>query len=626
MKKRYLLIGGLMVLGVTASALALAACDTKVPEEEVPAVTERIRYTDKTNPYAEVEWQDIAGLEDWGEKMKTAPIYYQFEGSYSEAYQGDYSRNFLYMNCYEDGSLHATYGGNENYYGFWTNVDKRGKETLVLHILNYNGKEYNSGIYESVCDAKSDEYYEYASTVVWAPSWGTRTVMINGYHYSPVKSLKVTTTEQNTNFILNDGFSTKGLVVNVERENGKSIAIDEQSFGKSDCRVQFSGFDGSEEGDKEITVKYIYTDIETKYSVNVMGITGIEIDASKGKTSYHVGDSIDKTGLKITATRKDNKKVDVSSDSNRCEYLGFDASAATDKQTITVKLDGEYEATYDISVIGIKSLAIDAKDVKKEFFVGDKLDTENLIVKATFLDNETDDIELKRCEFEGFDSGSAVESQTVKVKFQGLEQTYDVKIVAPVFSGTAKYGDKTGEVKIKIVTPDECEFTYDGKTVDLNYRTRNIAGKTVYNIILPEGSDLTEEAFNSLHKNYILDKADFSLAMATVYEIPSSGDGDTPGTPRYENEPHYIGGGTEQRFILIDEKENTATITYKYWYAGQTDTFVCRYTIEGDTLTLTELVSSQLGWGGASFGGLHKTWTLHDDGTATRNPPRVPEE
>lgn len=627
MKKRYLIMGGLMVLAVSASAGAFAACAKPAPKEEVvPTITEKIRYTEKTNPYAEVTWNQFPDLENWGEKMKTAPVYYQFEGSYSEAYQGDYSRNYMYINCYEDGSLHATYGGNENYYGFWTNVDRRNKESLSLHILNYNGAEYNGGNYESVCDVKQDEYYEYASTVVWAPSWGTRTVLISGYHYSPVKSLEVTTSDENTNFILNDKFSTEGLIVTVKRENGKSIAIDQQSFGKSDCRVQFSGFSSDEEGDKDITVKYIYSDIETSYKVNVMGISGIEVNAGKGKTTYHVGDELDKTGLEITATRTDGKKVSVDPASNRCTFEGFNAGEETDKQTVTVKLDGGYEASYDIKVVGIKSLSIDPAEVKKEFFVGDNLNTENLVVKATFKDDVEDTIELRRCTFEGFDSSKAVENQTVKVIFQGMEKTYDVKIIAPVFTGNAKYGNETGEVKIKITTPNECEYTYKGKTINLNYNASNIAGKSIYNITLPEDSDVTEEEFNSLQKFYILDKADFSLSTATMYKIPDAGGGDTPGTDRYENEPNYVGGGTEQRYIIIDTAAQTATITYKYWYAGQTDTFVCKYTLEGNVLTLTEEISSQLGWGGRSFATLHKTWTLNDDGSANRSPLRSDEQ
>lgn len=613
MNKRYLIIGALLTLGVTCSAVALAGCEP--PEEKVPEITEKVRYSEKTNPYAELLWNEFPDIDDWAAKQTDAPIYYQFEGSYSEAYQGNYNRDYLYMNCYEDGSLHATWGGRNNYYGYWTNVDKRGNQDLVLHVLNYNGSEYNSGIYDLVCDKTNADYYEYSSNIYNTLNGG-RTITISGYHYSPIKSLEITTSPENTDYIINDSFTTKGLVVTVNRENGKSIAIDQESFGKSDCRVKFSGFDGKTEGEQEIKVNYIYTDVEATYKVSVLGIKSIAVDAAKGKVNYHVGDEFDKNGLSVVATRTDDKKVNVDSTSRRLKYEGFDAKEATDKQTITVKLDNTYSATFDIKVYAIDKLEIDASQAKKEYFVGDKVSKDNIKVMATFKDGVTDEVAAARFDIEDFDSSRAVESQTVNVAFQGLKKPFTVKIVAPEFKGTGKYGAEKGEVKIKVVTPDECEYTYKGKTITLNYKTMNAAGKTIYNLSLPAGSSVSEDEFNSLHKQYILDKEDFSLTMATVYEIPSD-------DRRAEQEPMPgIGGNTEQRFIIIDEEAQTATITYKYWYASNTDTFVCKYTIENGVLTFTQLVKiEQIGGGGASFDKLYKTWTLKDNYEALKYTP-----
>lgn len=528
MKKRLLLIGGLTVLGVMASAVAFAACDSTVPEENVPEITETVRYSEKTNPYAELTWQEYQDVDDWADKQENAPIYYQFEGSYSEAYQGDYSRTFLYMNCYEDGSLHATYGNN-NYYGFWTNIDKKGKENLILHIVRYNNGEYNDGIYESVCDVKANDYYEYASTVVWNAGWGIRTVLINGYHYSPIKSITVDNAPDK--YILGDQFSTSGLVVTVNRENGKSIAIDEDSFGKSDCRVQFTGFDSSEKGDKEITVNYIYTDIKTSYTVNVMGIKDIALDTKEAVKTFYVGDSLDTTGLVVTAERDDGITIEVAN--SRCQFTGFDASGVFENQTITVA-------------------------------------------------------------------------------FQGYEKTYDIKVDAAVYEG--KVGDN--DVSIKITTSTDCEYSDGSKTLNLNYKTMRLGGSTIYNISLPEDSTVDEATWASLRKQYVLDRDKFTLSTATVYEIPSD-------HRRAEQEPMPgIGGNTEQRFILLDEENGEATITYKYWYASNTDTFVCKYEVENGVLTFTELVRvDALGGGGANFDKLYKTWNLNEDFSATKYTP-----
>ncbi len=342
MKKRLLLLCCLMTVALAVCALFAVGCGPT--EEEVPEITETVRYSEKTNPYAELTWQEYKDIDDWGKKQKEAPIYYQFEGSYSEAYQGNYSRTFLYMNCYEDGSLHATFG-NENYYGFWTNVDRRGRTNVVLHIVRYNDREYNGGVYESVCEAMTHEYYEYSSTIIW-DSFGTRTVLISGGHYSPVKSLTVSGGQ--TKAMVGDDFSTDGLKVTVTREDGKSTDIDEQSFPQNDCRVKFSGYDSTTEGNHEITVTYINTDVTATYNCEVFGLGGISVDASEAKTTYYIGDTLDTKGLAIKADRNDGEKVSLAA--KRCKFEGFDTSKAAESLAVKIKF-ADFETTYNIKVV-----------------------------------------------------------------------------------------------------------------------------------------------------------------------------------------------------------------------------------------------------------------------------------
>ena len=68
MNKRYLLIGGLLAVSVTACAFALAGCN-QTPEEQVPEIKETVRYSEKTNPYAELTWQEIKDIDDWSDKV-----------------------------------------------------------------------------------------------------------------------------------------------------------------------------------------------------------------------------------------------------------------------------------------------------------------------------------------------------------------------------------------------------------------------------------------------------------------------------------------------------------------------------------------------------------------------------
>ena len=534
MNKRNLLICGLLALGVTSTAVALVGCNA--PEEEVPDIKETVRYSEETNPYAELTWQEIATIDDWGKKLTEAPISYQFEGSYSEAYQGNYHRDYLYMNCYEDGSLHATYGANSNYYGYWTNVDRRGNQDLVLHVLNYNGSEYNSGIYDLVCDEANSEYYDFASNI-HNPLNGGRTVTISGYRYSPVKSLEVTTSDQSSGCIIGDDMNYTGLVVKVNRENGKSIAIDEESYKDSTCRVKFEGFDSSEAGDIDIKVSYVNTEISTTYKVKVVGVTAIELNTTK---------------------------------------------------------------------------------VIKEFNVGDKINTDGLIINATRDDGVVAVLGVDKCEEKC--SGEAGESVPVTISFQGIEESYNVKIKPVVLNGELDNGNK---ITVKLVSLTDCEYTVGGKTYRLNYSKSNVSGTTYCMLSKPESADIPAAVWEEINTNYVILAAEGAIKVSKMiaYSIPDSGDGDTPGTPRYENEPMLgIGGGTEQRTLVIDSAAGTATISYKYWYAGHTDTFVCKYTLENGVLTLTEEISKQVGGSGAQFQNLHKVWTLQSDGTALRTP------
>lgn len=57
------------------------------------------------------------------------------------------------------------------------------------------------------------------------------------------------------------------------------------------------------------------------------------------------------------------------------------------------------------------------------------------------------------------------------------------------------------------------------------------------------------------------------------------------------------------------------TVTYKYYNDTCIDTFVAKYTLSGNTLTLTDVVSQQVTASGKSFADLVKTYTLNEDGT-----------
>lgn len=623
MNKRNLLLGGLLVLGVTATACGLAACGpAEPPKEEIPEITETVRYTEKTNPYAELTWQEYATVDDWADKLVNAPVYYQFDGSYSEAWQGNYSRDYIYINCYEDGSLHAELRENgtiKDLYGYWTNVTNRGRESLVMNVVSYAGHEYKGS--EIVCDSISGGYYEYSSNIIIEKNNG-RTIPISGLHHSPIKSLTVTTSDISKGCIIGDSMSYSGLVVTVNRENGKSIAIDSQSYTDPLCRVKFSGFDSSEAGDSEVTVSYVYTDITATYNVKVMGVKSIEADTANIVKEYIEGDKFNSDGLVINATREDDVVVEL--DSKKYKVVAPEDWGTVGEQEITVTYGENLSTTYTVKIFAVKGIALDTSAVEKTYKVGDKLNTEGLVVSATRSDDVVVDLELNKCKIETGDGWGTPGQQTVTVKFGEHQQTYTVNMAAAVYSGSVNGKD----VSLKMNSLTDCEYTYDGTKYILNYAEKNLHGydQTVYNFIKPEDSSITDEIWNILDMRFVLDKENSTVVKHIIYEIPSTNangqDIKVDGVNlRTEYEIFPVGGGSEMRFLVIDEENETATISYKYWYHNSKDTFVCKYTLVDGVLTLTEEVSAQVGGSGANFGSIHKVWQLHDDYTATKVKP-----
>lgn len=520
--KKKILITCLLALTLSLGALAWTGCGCS-PEEEkdppAPKPSEAVTFSNDTNPYASKTWQEYKDLCDWTKKAETDKVYYQFEGSYSEAYNGDYSRTYLYMNCYEDGLLHATYrkknsNSSENYYGYWTNLDKKGNTNIILHIIRYNDKEYNDGVYESVVDNFDSDYYEYSSSIIWN-QWGTRTVLIYGFHYSPVKS--------------------------------------------------------------------------------------VAVDPAGATTKYKVGDNLSEAGVGITVTRENGRssRIENPHENPKCVFTGYDKSKAG-KQTITVSYDGK-EDTYDVDVTGVKTLTVDTSAARTEYDVGDNLDTNGIKASVVYDDGSVKDLKASDLSFKGFDAAAPTAKQTVTVEYFGKSATYDITVKAPTYKGTGKYGETKGEVSVKLDTAKQCTVTFNGKSAKCAYSMSD--GIITLGALAEGETGVTADEWQSLHKQYSLNRADYSLAISERYEIKDEIMGSIP-------------GGTVQRYLIIDEAKGECKLTYKYWYASNTDTFVCKYTKEGNTLTLTEKVSQHLGGGGASFEKLPKTFTLNGDGTA----------
>ena len=208
---------------------------------------------------------------------------------------------------------------------------------------------------------------------------------------------------------------------------------DESTKVVDNANVTVTGYDMSQAGTQEVTVSYTEDGVTktTTYPLNVLDaeVESVVVTKNPTKTTYYVGDSIDPKGLEVTVTLTNGKTTVITSG---FEFSGFDSSKPVDSQTVTVTVGGQ-TATFTVKILAVAVSKVEIKKAptKVSYFVGDKLDTTGLVVKATKNNGVTEDI-TTGFTISGFDSSKPADSQTVTVTYEGKSATFTVKIVAVV--------------------------------------------------------------------------------------------------------------------------------------------------------------------------------------------------
>lgn len=119
-------------------------------------------------------------------------------------------------------------------------------------------------------------------------------------------------------------------------------------------------------------------------------VSSIEVKTAPKKTTYLLGDTIDKTGLVVVAHYDDGTSSTV-----KHKFLQFDKEYFSElgKQKVTVSYTGNPEATATFDVVVTENnktpdkITVEKLPTKVRYFVGDSLDTEGMLVKAHYPDN-----------------------------------------------------------------------------------------------------------------------------------------------------------------------------------------------------------------------------------------------
>ena len=239
-----------------------------------------------------------------------------------------------------------------------------------------------------------------------------------------VTALSIATQPTKTNYYVGDTLNTAGLTLKAAYNNGTTQTI----TGGFTCNISKLNNVGSQ------TVTVSYGGKTATFTVNVQDVTlsGIAVASKPSKVNYFVGDTLDTTGLKLTATYNNGTTQTITSGFT-CTPTALSTAGA---QTVTVNYGGK-TATFTVNVqdVTLSGIAVASNPTKTSYYVGDTLDTTGLKLTATYNNGTTQTITS------GFTCTptalSTAGAQTVTVNYGGKTATFTVNVQDVTLSGIA---------------------------------------------------------------------------------------------------------------------------------------------------------------------------------------------
>lgn len=152
-------------------------------------------------------------------------------------------------------------------------------------------------------------------------------------------------------------------------------------------------------------------------------LSSISVKTGPSRTSYYVGDTLNTSGLTLTASYSNNTTGTISS--------GFTCSPTTlstaGNQTITVSYSGKSTTfTVTVTAVAVSSISVKTNPTKTSYFSGDTLSTAGLTLTATYNNSTTATVSS------GFTCSpttlSTAGTQPITVTYGGKTTTFNVTV------------------------------------------------------------------------------------------------------------------------------------------------------------------------------------------------------
>lgn len=361
-------------------------------------------------------------------------------------------------------------------------------------------------------------------------------------------------------------------------------------------------------------------------------VNSITLDTANVNKSYIVGDTVDLSGLVITAYMSDNTTVAVPFD--EVTISNIDSITATaGKKTVTVSYMG-VSNTFTVEVKEPKTqtgIRVDATGAKTEYSPDEAVDFSGLRIFATYNWGDETEIDLADCTITGADTATSG-TKTVTVSYGDFTATFTINVAK---------GDILG---ISVSTEGVKLVWEKGETVDLSGIAVTLKQKGVADRVLAADeysvSDYASQTEVGTHTVTVtlLADTDFTATFSFVIRTVSGIDVDASGM---QTAGIYVGDKPDYSALVItvtrtdgstyavpaadctisgDDVSAPGTATITVTYLGFTDTFTVTFVaapVAIDAFEAPAFVTAFHGIIGVTSGeGSYKTAIAYRVGTA----------
>ena len=344
------------------------------------------------------------------------------------------------------------------------------------------------------------------------------------------------------------------------------------------------------------TVTVSYGGEEATFTVTVEAVT-LSITSAPTKTAYVVGETLDLTGIQVTATAG-GVGTDVTSE---CTFSPADGSAITEAGTITITATfGAKTATTTVTAYALSGIAITTQPTKTAYIVGDSLDLTGIAVTAT-AGQITRDVTAD-CTFSPANGStlSTAGSVTITASFGGFTATTSVTAYA-----ISAIAITTPPTKLNYKPDEQLDLTGIVVTATAGTLTRDVTSLCTFNPA--DGTTLSTEGTFTLTASYLTftDTVSYEVKGSSIYGVQWDGSSSTAWTRTddaalfADPQPYYAGmSGTPSSpfdscmpwsgMEIVDDADAGKLVKIpKFWY---------KWTRSGSSMKLQISDSEQTGF------------------------------